>query len=118
MEAEVLYYCEDYDGVDIAMLSKHFGEPEDVARDFLSELGESTLIRSDSVKYKLRNIVIAVVIAASFVVVGWRIYISYKQQQLLDGYFVESITYEGDVNSYITTPTYIVEYEYHEDELK
>lgn len=117
MEAEVIYYCEDHDHVDLVTLSNYFGSPEDVARDFLSELGESALIKSNSIKFRLRNITIAFIIVAFFLIIGLKIFISYKQQQILDGYYVESITYEGELSPGATSPTYIVEYYHSKDEV-
>lgn len=107
MEAEVLYYCEDYDGVDIAMLSKHFGEPEDVARDFLAELGESAITKSNTIKQYFMYLTFVIAILAASMV----LYAHYKQQQALDVYYIESITYEGELSSGVTGPTYWVEYQ-------
>lgn len=117
LEAEVIYYCEDHDQVNLATLSNYFGNPEDVARDFLSELGESALIKSNSIKFRLRSITIAIIIVATFLILGLKIFISYKQQQVLDGYYVESITYEGELSPGATSPTYIVDYYHSEDDI-
>lgn len=106
MEAEVIYYCEDHDYIDLATLSEHFGNPEDVAREFLSELGESSLIRSDSIKYRLRNTAIVIIVVASFIVLGLKLAISFKQKQVLDGHYIESITYDSELTPDITGPTY------------
>ena len=91
LEAEVIYYCEDHDNVDFAILSEYFGSPDDVARDFLAELGESTLSETIDNKQRLIRIAILIVI----VVAGVSIYTDYKQQQALDTYYIESITQEG-----------------------
>ena len=39
------------------------------------------------------------------------IYTCYKQQAL-DSYYIESITYQGDVLPYMTGPTYSADYSY------
>lgn len=103
MEAEVIYYCEDHNDVDLATLSKYFGKPEDVAKDFLSELGESAAVEASSIKQKIIYFLITIV---AIVVIGIAIHISYLQHTLLDGQYIESITYEGELTTDITGPTY------------
>ncbi len=114
MEAEVIYYCEDHDYVDLATLSEYFGNPEDVARDFLSELGESDIIKTNSIRFRLRNIAITAIIIAVFLFLGLRIFISYKQQQVLDGHYIEAITYEGEITFDVTDSTYATDVFYSE----
>ncbi len=111
MESEVGYYCEDYNDVNFAMLSAHFGNPEDVARDFIAELGESTITKSNSVKQRLLHLTFAVLILAAVLVASMVTYTHYKQQQTLDVHYIESITYEADLSSGATGPTYWVEYQ-------
>lgn len=109
MEAEVVYYCEDHDYVDFSILSEHFGNPEDIARDFLSELGESTLTRTNNVKQHFIHFTILIVFLLAIIVAGVSIYTDYKQQQALDVYYIEEITYEGDVTPYASNPVYFAE---------
>lgn len=108
MEAEVIYYCEDHDYVDFAALSDHFGFPEDVAKDFLSELGINAVNKSNKSKqyilYFIALVAVCVIIFAAVV----ETYANYKQQKALDVHYIESITYEGDVEQYATSPTYWV----------
>lgn len=106
MEAEVIYYCEDHNDVDLATLSKYFGKPEDVAKDFLSELGESAAVEASSIKQKIIYFLITIV---AIVVVGIAIHISYLQHTLLDVQYIESITYEGELTTDVTGPTYAQE---------
>lgn len=103
LEAEVIYYCEDHNDVDLATLSKYFGKPEDVAKDFLLELGESAAVEASSIKQKIIYFLITIV---AIVVIGIAIHISYLQHTLLDGQYIESITYEGELTTDITGPTY------------
>lgn len=117
LEAEVIYYCEDHDDVDFSSLAEYFGNPEDVARDFLSELGESTLTKTNDIKQRLIHATFLIVIIATMFVAAVRIYTDYKQQQALDVEYIEAITFEGDISSYITGPTYSAEYAYSEDEM-
>ena len=109
MEAEVIYYCEDHNDVNFSSLTKYFGDPEDVARDFLSELGESTLTKSNDIKQHLIRIALLIVIVVIIFVAGIRIYTDYKQQQALDGFYIEEITYEGDVAPYTSDIVYFSE---------
>lgn len=103
MESEVIYYCEDHDNVDVAALSECFGKPEDVAKDFLSELGESAAVEANSIKLKIVYFLLAII---TIVVVGSIIHIGYVQHTLLNTEFIESITYEGELTTDITGPTY------------
>lgn len=114
LEAEVLYYCEDHDNVDFSVLSACFGKPEDVAKDFLSELGESAAIEANSNRQKFFFIFLAIIL---FVIVGIAIHIGYVQHTLLDIQYIESITYEEDSNVYITGPTYALENGHSEEEI-
>ena len=109
LEAEVIYYCEDHNDVNFSSLTKYFGDPEDVARDFLSELGESTLTKSNDIKQHLIRIALLIVIVVIIFVAGIRIYTDYKQQQALDGFYIEEITYEGDVAPYTSDIVYFSE---------
>lgn len=118
MEAEVSYYCEDHDYVDLATLSEYFGSPEDVAKDFLSEIGVQAVNASNRTKNNILWLSISVAVAITIFAAVVETYTNYKQQEALEGYFVESITYEGDVNAYISSPTYAVEYDYNEDDSK
>lgn len=109
MEVEVIYYCEDHDDVNLSSLSEYFGDPEDVARDFLSELGESTLTKTNDIKQHLIHAALLIVIFVTIFVAGIRIYTDYKQQQALDGFYIEEITYEGDVAPYTSDTVYFSE---------
>ena len=115
LEAEVIYYCEDHDYVDLATLSEYFGNPEDVARDFLSELGESTLTKTNDIKQRLIYFAILIVLMIAILVASVSIYTDYKQQQALDTYYIESITYEGELSPGATSPTFAVEHFTSED---
>lgn len=114
LEDEVFLYCGEHEEADFAALAAHFGTPEEVANSFLCELGTNTvrqyLTLRKRVLYAAAGIVLTVVILTSAV----EIYTSYKQQQALDSYYIESITYQGDVLPYMTGPTYSVEYYYSE----
>lgn len=114
LEDEVIYYCEDHDNADFAMLSECFGRPEDVAKDFLSELGESAAVEANSNRQKFFFALLAII---TFVIVAVVIHISYIQHTLLDVEYIESITYEENSNSYITGPSYAIENGYSEEEI-
>ena len=109
LEAEVIYYCEDHDNVNFSVLSEHFGTPDDIANDFLSELGMGV----NSNANKPKQYVLYLAVALLFIIIAWtaigEIYTNYKQQQALDIYYIEEITFEGDVAPYATDPVYLAE---------
>lgn len=109
MEAEVIYYCEDHDDVNFSDLLKYFGEPEDIARDFLSEVGISSISNADKKKQHLLNITGILLLVSIALAAIATIYTNYKQQQVLDIHYVEEITYEDDVTPHASNPVYFVE---------
>ena len=108
MEDEVCLYCDDHTEADYSGLVQRFGAPEDVAKDFVSELSGSAITRYTALKGNILYIVAAIVIT---LLVGIGIHTYYVQHTLLDGNYVESITYEGDAIPCITGPTYSVEFD-------
>lgn len=115
LEDEIVYYCEDHDNVDIVTLSNHFGTPEDVADDFLSELGINEVTTSNQIRKRLLYFVATIIILAIILFAAVEIHSYYIQQQFLDSYFIESITYESE-SILDVTPTYAVEDYYSEEE--
>lgn len=106
LEADVIYYCEDHDDVDFAALTKCFGSPEEVASDFFAELGANVVNRENFTRQRITYITLALVMALTVLIAGIKIYSSYKQHQALDGYYIESITYEGELTPGATSPAY------------
>ena len=106
MEADVIYYCEDHDDVDFDALSKSFGSPEEVANDFFAELGANVVNRENVTRQRITYIALALIMALTILIAGIKIYSSYKQHQALDGYYIESITYEGELTPGATSPAY------------
>ncbi len=50
---------------------------------------------------------VAILVASiTILIAGVEIYISYQQQKVFDGHYIESITYEGDLEQYATAPIY------------
>lgn len=115
MEDEVFLYCEEHDDADIDTLVKRFGLPEEVANVFLEELGISTINTSNQIKRRVLYLAAIIVIAVIVLVSATVIYTSYKQQQALDVYYIESITYQEDVMPYITGPTYSANFYFSEE---
>ena len=115
LEDEIHLFCEDFGSVSYSALEKRFGKPEDVAKDFLSELGESALIRSDGTLFRLNCAALVSVIAAALVIVGLSVSLYFKQRQVLDGYYIESITYDDQPTYPVTGPTYAVRTDITED---
>ena len=115
LEGEIIYYCEDHDNVDIVTLSNHFGTPEEVADDFLSELGINEVTKSNQIRKRLLHFVATIIILAIILFAAVEIHAYYIQQQFWDSYFIESITYESE-SILDLTPTYAVEDYYSEEE--
>ena len=92
LEAEVIYYCEDHDDVDITMLFEHFGKPEDISQEFLSELSADAVLKSNS---SIRRFMFFGITITIVLLIGVGIHAYYTQQKLLDGQYIETITYEG-----------------------
>lgn len=109
MEAEVIYYCEDHDSVDFTILSETFGSPEDIANDFLAELGVIAVKREGFIKRHLLRFIMTIVFITMLLVAGVGIHTYYVQNKLLNGHYVESITYEETITPYATAPIYSVE---------
>lgn len=107
LEDEIFLCCEDHPSMDLAELTRCYGAPETMAKEFLSELSGEIVCRMYSRKAKLA-LIAAGCLALFLMVVGIRqIYI---QNLLLDSHYVESITYDSDSLPDITGPTY-----YHEE---
>lgn len=106
MEAEVIYYCEDHDDVNLAVLTKHFGTPEDVANEFLAELGVTAVNKVNTAKQHILIIFAAISIAAILLITGVEAYTNYKQHRIMDIHFIEEITYEGELSPNATAPAY------------
>lgn len=106
MEAEVIYYCEDHNDVGFTTLVEHFGTPENVAKDFLSELGENAATEAYSIKRKILYLSVAIILV---IAIGAVLHTSYVQHTLLDIHYVESITSEGNIATYATAPIYSAE---------
>lgn len=94
-----------HDDIDINRLSAHFGSPEELADEFLSELGMNAVTKSNYIKQKLLYITAIAFIVATALIAITSSYTFYKQQQALDGHYIEAITYEEDKNPYATAPT-------------
>lgn len=117
MEDDIFFYCEDHSDADYSALAQRFGSPEDVAKNFQAELGGNAESKAVIAKQYVLFFFATVAITAIILAAGVEIYTNYKQRKALDGYFVESITYDSDVNAYITAPTYAVEYANSEDSM-
>lgn len=92
MEAEVIYYCEDHDDVDITMLFEHFGKPEDISQEFLSELSTDAVLKSNT---SIRRFIFFGITITIVLLIGVGIHVYHTQQRLLDSQFIETITYKG-----------------------
>lgn len=92
--------------MDVAVLESQFGTPEELAEEFLPEVNVHTVSRFVRSKHRVLFFLVAVLTAVVVAVSGMEIYSRYKQNQILNGEYIEKITYEEDISSYITSPTY------------
>ena len=117
LESEIIYYCEDHENVDFAALAECFGYPDDVANDFLSELGANTINKASLIRQRFMYLSVFTIVVATLIAAGVKIYAAYKQNQALDGYYIESITYEGELFDSSTSSTYATDIYYSEEEI-
>lgn len=110
LEGEVFLYCEEHQDADVAALTQRFGTPEDVANDFLAELGTSSAAKAAHNRQRVLFLLILVAVTVLVLTAAVGICAAYRQQKVLDGYYVESITYEGTLTPDVTGATYAVEH--------
>lgn len=102
-------YCEDHSNIDIDELSVHFGSPEEVANDFLSELGTSALNKANSIGRSILYLASIFVIIGIILITTIEIYTFCEQQKKPDVYFNEAITYEGELSPAVTGSPYWID---------
>ena len=86
-------YCEEHPDATEEALCRRFGAPEDVAADFVEDLGGSIAVNIQRRRNRIVTAVIVVLVLVAGAVTVRQIWI---QQLLLDFHWVESITYEAD----------------------
>lgn len=104
--------------MDFAALAECFGHPDDVANDFLSELGANTINKTSLIRQRVMYLSVFTIVVVTLIAAGVKIYAAYKQQQALEGYYIESITYEGELSPGATSKAYESEYYYSEEEIQ
>ena len=109
MEDEVDFFCEEHDGADLTSLSERFGLPDDIAREFLDELGLQAVSSSNRKRQHILYFAVSILIIISVFSAVVEIYTYHQQQQVLDGFYVESITYEEDIAPYVMSPSYLTD---------
>ena len=106
LEDEVFLYCEDHGDVDENALIDKFGSPQEIAHNFLNELGPDAIGKSFVVKRRALIAVVCIVLVALILVaiIGMCVYI--MREHFTDPHYVDSITYEEIIISDSTAPTY------------
>lgn len=115
LEDEVFLYCEDHEEMEMAGLTAHFGTPEEVANNFLTELAPAVRWKYERIRQRVFYAAIAIVLAAVLLVTAMEVYTNIKQQRILDGHYIESITRQVDTLPEVTGPTFWVEHFSSED---
>lgn len=93
MSEDIEEYCEEHPDATEEALCRRFGTPEDVAADFVEDLGGSIAVNVQRRRNRIVTAVIVVLVLVAGAVTARQIWI---QQLFLDSYWVESITYEAD----------------------
>ena len=93
LSEDIEEYCEEHPDATEEELCRRFGTPEDVAADFVEDLGGSIAVNVQRRRNRIVTAVIVVLVLVAGAVTVRQIWI---QQLLLDFHWVESITYEAD----------------------
>ena len=93
LSEDIEEYCEEHPDATEEELCRRFGTPEDVAADFVEDLGGSIAVNVQRRRNRIVTAVIVVLVLVAGAVTARQIWI---QQLFLDSYWVESITYEAD----------------------
>lgn len=93
LSEDIEEYCEEHPDATEEELCRRFGTPEDVAADFVEDLGGSIAVNVQRRRNRIVTAVIVVLVLVAGAVTVRQIWI---QQLLLDMHWVESITYIAD----------------------
>lgn len=93
LSEDIEEYCEEHPDATEEELCRRFSTPEDVAADFVEDLGGSIAVNIQRRRNRIVTAVIVVLVLVAGVVTARQIWI---QQLLLDMHWVESITYIAD----------------------
>ena len=93
LSEDIEEYCEEHPDATEEELCRRFGTPEDVAADFVEDLGGSIAVNIQRRRNRIVTAVIVVLVLVAGAVTVRQIWI---QQLLLDMHWVESITYIAD----------------------
>ena len=93
LSEDIEEYCEEHPDATEEAVCRRFGTPEDVAADFVEDLGGSIAVNVQRRRNRIVTAVIVVLVLVAGAVTARQIWI---QQLFLDSYWVESITYEAD----------------------
>lgn len=93
LSEDIEEYCEEHPDATEEELCCRFGTPEDVAADFVEDLGGSIAVNIQRRRNRIVTAVIVVLVLVAGAVTVRQIWI---QQLLLDMHWVESITYIAD----------------------
>lgn len=103
LENEVYFYSKDSE-VSLAMLYAQFGFPEEVAREFLSEMGVRTTDRYNRIQKKLKYLIVGALAAAILFTAMIGVRTNLLRQQLPSTEVVASISYETEKDFFSWLP--------------
>lgn len=81
------------------MLVQHFGTPEEVADNFLSELEPEAMWKHTQLRRKILYLVFAIVLVAASIMLAIQIRTYRMQQEFLDGYVIDAVSYQEDTGN-------------------
>lgn len=93
LEDEVFLYCEDHEEMEMAGLTAHFGTPEEVANNFLTELAPAVRWKYERNKRRVLYAAVGIFLITIFLIFAMKLHTYVKQQDIVNGYYVETITY-------------------------
>lgn len=99
MEDSIFTYISENPTASMADLTKEFGTPADIAKSFLEEADPAVIGKSLRHGRKIFWAVLAVAVIVAVTVISLYTHIYTKQQEILDGSYVESVTDNGPLES-------------------
>lgn len=103
LENEVFFYTKDSE-VSLDMLYAQFGFPEEVAREFLSEMGAQTTDRYNRIQKKLKYLIVGTLAAILLFTAMIGVRTKLLRQQLPSAEVVASISYETEEDFFSWLP--------------
>ncbi|MBQ8637584.1 MAG: hypothetical protein IJ468_00280 [Lachnospiraceae bacterium] len=96
LESEVLCFCASHSDADVSMLFEQFGEPGEIAEDFLAELGNLTVNRCTRTSRQLLSLTLGILLASGIFLAAIDMQTDFLQNKLPKESLIASITFEAE----------------------